>query len=138
MNIIELIGGIFSGIGKTAIDIRTAFTGKDPALDAKLQELVLQIDAQRDSAIVALAQAQIEVNKVEAASGSKFVSWARPSVIWIGSIVIFYTYVLHPLLTAAGAHLPVLEMSELWPVITGILGLGVMRSAEKFKGVATP
>jgi hypothetical protein len=30
---------------------------------------------------------------------------------------------------------PVLQLSEMMPVLLGMLGLGGMRSAEKFKGV---
>lgn len=135
--ITDLIAGVFGGLGKTAIDVRTAITGKDPAAEAKIQELIVQLDAQRFTALAAIDQAQLDVAKVEAASTNIFIAGARPAILWIGGFVILYTYVLFPFFVAFGLNLPKLDMAELWPVITGILGLGAMRTAEKFKRVAS-
>ena len=85
-------------------------------------------------------KAQIEVNKIEAASSSFFKSGWRPSVGWICSFALGYHFVLQPMLvfglTAAGYQLvlPEFDMSTLMTVLMGLLGLGGMRSFEKVKG----
>jgi hypothetical protein len=134
--ITDLIAGIVGGLGKTAIDLRTAITGKDPAQDAKLAQLALELETQKAVAEAAITSGQLEVNKVEAASPKMFIAGARPAILWIGALVILYNYVLSPLLRAAGVALPELALSDLWPVITGILGLGTMRTVEKLQGAA--
>ena len=74
-----------------------------------------------------LALAQIEVNKAEAASGSTFA----------------YHFVLQPLLVFLVAlmgwsvpQLPEFDMASLMTVLGGLLGLGSLRTFEKFKGVS--
>lgn len=89
-----------------------------------------------------LAQAQIEVNKQEAANPSVFVAGARPFIMWICASAFAWNFVLQPilifLLTVSGhpVHdLPVLSSSEIMTVLFGILGLGAYRSYERVKGV---
>ena len=108
--------------------------------DASIREqAAMQIAAQ----VHAQTMAQIEVNKVEAASQSLFVAGWRPFVGWCCGASYAYTFVLQPflifILTAAQvnvdiAQLPVLDMGELGVVLFGMLGLGAMRSWEKVKG----
>jgi hypothetical protein len=89
-----------------------------------------------------LAQGQIDVNKVEAASTSLFVSGWRPALGWVGAIALAYKYILYPfmcwvLLYYPDAHLPpASNAGELYPLIMGMLGLGGFRTYEKVKGVA--
>src|SRR3990167_1299581 len=108
--------------------------------DASIREqAAMQIAAQ----VHAQTMAQIEVNKVEAASQSLFVAGWRPFVGWCCGASYAYTFVLQPflifILTAAQvkvdiAQLPVLDMGELGVVLFGMLGLGAMRSYEKVRG----
>ena len=108
--------------------------------DASIREqAAMQIAAQ----VHAQTMAQIEVNKVEAASQSLFVAGWRPFVGWCCGASYAYTFVLQPflifILTAAQvkvdiAQLPVLDMGELGVVLFGMLGLGAMRSWEKVRG----
>jgi len=89
-----------------------------------------------------LAKAQIEVNKEEAKSSSMFVSGWRPAVGWICATGMGFNFICVPLGTfvcaAAGVdiHFTPLDISEMMPVLMGMLGLGAMRSFEKTKGVA--
>lgn len=94
----------------------------------------------------AQVMAQIEVNKVEAASQSLFVAGWRPFVGWSCGSAYAYTFVVQPflifILTAFQVHvdmaqLPILDMGELGVVLFGMLGLGAMRSWEKVKGNGT-
>jgi len=85
---------------------------------------------------------QLEINKQEASHSSIFVAGWRPFLGWVCGISFAYHFVLQPLLvfvlTLAGhaINLPVFDMQSLLTVLMGMLGLGGMRSFEKFKGVA--
>lgn len=53
-----------------------------------------------------------------------------------------YNYVAHPMLIFGLAQadylvaLPAIDLSEMMPVLLGMLGLGGLRSFEKFKGLS--
>ena len=89
-----------------------------------------------------LAKAQIEVNKEEAKSSSMFVAGWRPAVGWICATGMGFNFIFVPLgsFVAGIAGYPLeivsLDLSEMMPVLMGMLGLGAMRSFEKTKGVA--
>lgn len=90
-----------------------------------------------------LAMAQIEVNKAEAASGSIFKGGWRPFIGWVCGFAFAYHFILQPILlfgtAAAGVSLPPLpefDMSQMMPVLLGMLGLGGLRTYEKKTGVA--
>ena len=89
-----------------------------------------------------LAKGQFEVNKVEAASKSMFVAGWRPAVGWVTVIGMASNYILIPMgnfaLAVAGSEIaiPLLQMSEMMPVLLGMLGLGGMRTVEKIQKVS--
>ncbi len=110
---------------------------------AKLELLKLQQEGEfRAIEIELQAQlAQIEVNKVEAASSNPFVSGWRPAVGWVGVIGLLYTFLLRPLITFVAAiygfpPAPEIDITELMVLVTGLLGFGGLRSWERHKGVA--
>jgi hypothetical protein len=80
------------------------------------------------------ALAQLEVNKVEAAHKSLFVSGWRPAVGWSCCFALVYSTILAPILSI-WFTVPPVDSSLLTTVLMGMLGLGAMRSAEKVKGV---
>ena len=89
-----------------------------------------------------LALSQIEVNKAEAASGSIFKGGWRPFIGWVCGFAFAYHFILQPILifgaAAAGVTLPPLpefDMSQMMPVLLGMLGLGGLRTFEKQKGI---
>jgi len=88
-----------------------------------------------------LAKAQLEVNKTEAAHKSLFVSGWRPAVGWVAVIGMGCNFMVIPMANFALALaestivVPVLDTSEMMPVLIGMLGLGTMRTVEKAKGV---
>ena len=88
------------------------------------------------------AMGQLEVNKVEAQHASLFVAGWRPAVGWICVVGLAYNFLAYPLLTwlvaATGAEInpPPLLSENLMELVLGMLGLGALRSFEKFKGVA--
>ena len=88
------------------------------------------------------AMAQIEVNKVEAASNSLFKGGWRPFIGWVCGTAFAYHFVLQPLLifvmTYLGHPVPALpefDMASLMTVLGGLLGLGGLRTFEKYKGI---
>ena len=90
-----------------------------------------------------IALAQIEVNKEEAKSQSIFKSGWRPFIGWTCGVAFAYHFVGQPvivfLMAAAGYTLPPLptfDMSALLTVLGGLLGLGTLRTFEKYKGVS--
>lgn len=87
--------------------------------------------------------AQIDVNKVEAAHKSVFVSGWRPAVGWICVAALGFNYIVSPLLAWAAviwmpdAIIPQLDISELLTLLFGLLGMGTLRSYDKKAGTAT-
>ena len=82
-----------------------------------------------------LAKGQLEVNKVEAAHKSLFVSGWRPAIGWICGLSLFYSTILSPILSI-WFTVPPVDSSLLTTVLMGMLGLGAMRTVEKTKSVA--
>ena len=107
----------------------------DKDLKAKLQH---ELDQELHKANMA----QIEVNKEQAKHASLFVSGARPAIMWVCCLGLFWSFFLAPflswLIVASGstATLPAIETEGLLSLTLALLGLGGYRSFEKFKGVA--
>ncbi len=87
--------------------------------------------------------AQTEINKIEAASGSLFVSGGRPFVVWVCAFALAYAAVIEPIARfvatvgfAYSGPFPVIDTDLTMQVLLGLLGLGAYRSVEKIKGVA--
>jgi hypothetical protein len=79
--------------------------------------------------------AHIKVNEVQAAHKSLFVAGARPAIMWICALGLFYAVFAYPVLDI-WFDMPELNTDVLMPTMMGLLGLGGMRSFEKAKGVA--
>ena len=84
--------------------------------------------------------AQLDVNKMEASSSSLFVSGWRPFIGWVCGSAFAWNYLIGPMVTQIlfiVGH-PVtyvaLDLSEMMPVLLGMLGLGGLRTVEKLKG----
>ena len=88
-----------------------------------------------------LAKAQLEVNKTEAAHKNLFVAGWRPAVGWVCCLGMASNFLVIPMANFALALsdstiiIPLIELSEMMPVLLGMLGLGAMRTVEKAKGV---
>ena len=89
-----------------------------------------------------LAQAQLAVNKVEASHTSLFVSGWRPAVGWVCCLGLGCNFLFIPVanfiltITESPITVPALDLSEMMPVLLGMLGLGSLRTYEKTKNVA--
>lgn len=88
--------------------------------------------------------AQVELNKIEAGHRSIFVAGWRPFIGWVCGFALLWHFILFDLLTWVTINffphvtaLPELTGTEtLVTVLLSLLGLGAMRTAEKFGGKA--
>lgn len=125
------IGGLFSGIGQLAKDIRQAFTGEiSPEKKAEIEMKLLELEA-------AGMNAQNAVNIEEAKNPSLFVSGWRPGVGWICVAGLAMHFVINPLIVwgtqLAGRTVqpPVFDAATLMSLVIPLLGLGAYRTYEK-------
>jgi hypothetical protein len=81
-----------------------------------------------------IALQQIEVNKAEA-RGNFWQSGWRPATGWICVAGFAVNFLLSPLLSPFGIHIPQADTAVMLPVLMGMLGLGTMRTIERTKGV---
>ena len=114
------------------------------AADAKLKalELAQKGDLAALDAELRLALGQLEVNKAEAATDMFRGGW-RPAVGWVCVVGLAYQFVLQPVLpwlvALFGAQvppLPAIDNEALMVLLTGMLGLGGLRTIERVKGKA--
>lgn len=119
----------------------------DPAAKAAAQLELLKLQQTGElaalNADVSVATSQTDVNKVEAASSNFFVSGWRPAVGWVcvsafavkflgGPVIYMVAEFFNKIVT-----LPPIDVTEMMPVLIGMLGLGGFRTYEKIKGVAS-
>ncbi len=89
-----------------------------------------------------LAGKQVEVNKVEAAHKSLFVAGGRPAALWMCVLALGWHFLVQPVLDYALLLFDVIppriefDTASLMTILTGLLGLGGLRSFEKYKRVA--
>jgi len=94
-------------------------------------------------AAMLVVQGQLSVNKVEAASSSVFVAGWRPFIGWVCGSACAWNWIGLPMakmaLQLAGGpalNLEPADLTEMLPVLMGMLGLAGYRTFEKTKGVA--
>ena len=140
MSVVAAIQSILgSTVGSAFKDIVGSFKA-DPTKALEIQGQLAQVQLELQAKLIDQVSSQIDVNKVEAANASVFVSGWRPWIGWVCGIAIFTQYVGGPFVTwfAALAHHPVafptLDLNALWPLVLGMLGLGTMRTYEKVQG----
>ena len=94
-------------------------------------------------AALLVVQGQLQVNAAEAGSSSVFVAGWRPFIGWVCGAACAWNWIGLPIVKAflplaAGISLTVApaDLSEMLPVLMGMLGLGGLRTFEKVKRVA--
>lgn len=118
------------------------FPDKDAADAAKLRlfELQQQGELAELNASTDIAKAQAEVNKAEAQSDGAFKGGWRPAIGYVCAAAMCYSYIIYPVLVFSMAYWrpdikpppPVMD-EYMWELVSGMLGLGAMRSWEKRK-----
>ena len=117
------------GIGSKLIE--HFFPDPEQADAAKLKLMELQ-----QSGALAEMTGQLEINKVEAANPSLFVSGWRPFVGWICGMGLAYQFLVYPLVVGFVPEIHSLDMGTLLTLLGGMLGFGAIRMNEKINGVA--
>lgn len=118
----------------------------DPQAQADAKLKVMEMAQRGELAVLdadlKLALGQLEVNKVEAGTDMFRGGW-RPAVGWTCVFGLVYQFLMQPLLpwivTVAGGHvppLPAIDNETLMVLLTGMLGLGGLRTFERVKGRA--
>lgn len=124
---------------KTQEAVTQIIQGVDPV---KMKELDNQFQIQMAQMGISLQLAQIAVNEAEAKSTNWWVAGGRPFVMWVSGFAFAYAAVFEPIcrfiaqvLYGYNGAFPVLNTDLTMQVLMGLLGLGTMRTFEKFKGV---
>jgi hypothetical protein len=132
-----LIGPVLEIVGKVI---------PDPQAKAEMQLKILQLQQAGEfkqlETELAVALGQVEINKVEAGSESLFKSGWRPAVGWTCALAFACKFIGGPFLFVLAQFipdmkpivLPPIDMTEMLPILVGMLGLGAYRTYEKVKG----
>ena len=121
-----MLGDVVNGFGERKLRKKEL----DQAIHVKQLEGVQAIDA----GVMEVTLGQLAINNVEAAHKSIFVSGWRPFIGWVCGLGLFYNVLLNPILSV-WFTMPAVDPAQLYPVLMGMLGLGGLRTAEKFKNV---
>ncbi|NGZ94946.1 MAG: hypothetical protein CV089_02225 [Nitrospira sp. WS110] len=107
----------------------------------KEAELLDKVAAREHELELALTQqitAQLEINKIEAAHHSRFVSGWRPFIGWVCGAGLAWEFVLKPFsiffVQVFGATLPPMPdmgIGELMALVQGMLGMAALRTYER-------
>ena len=122
-------------IGGKVID--RVWPDPEKAAAAKLELFKMQ-----QSGELAAMAGQMEINKVEAANPSVFVSGWRPAIGWVCGAGFAIQFVVGPLAEWGSAFygtpvkVPSMDTGTMMPLLLGMLGLSGLRTAEKIQQVA--
>lgn len=106
------------------------------AANAKLELFKLQ-----QSGELQQMAGQLAINAEEAKSASIFVSGWRPFIGWVCGLAVAWNWIGLKIVLFIAAwygkdlHLAPADISEMMPVLMGMLGLGGLRTIEKIQGV---
>ncbi|MBC40704.1 MAG: hypothetical protein CML19_00505 [Pusillimonas sp.] len=106
------------------------------------KDLKRKLEAELKQQVIALDLAQAQANIESAKHPSLFVSGARPAILWICAFGLGWQFVFQPVfvwvlaVSGSGMAIPIIPTEGLMSLTLSLLGLGAMRSAEKFKGKA--
>ena len=131
--ITTVTGLISKGLDILFPDPAVAAQHKIDLLKLQKEGMLEELDAELKGQL-----AQLEVNKIEAASDNIFKSGWRPAFGWVGVFALASQYIVRPfapwLMEVFGVYvppIPSIDMEALWPLIFGLLGLGGLRSWDK-------
>lgn len=126
---------ILLDIGSKVID--RVFPDPAAAASAKLELIKLQ-----QSGDLAVMAGQMKINEIEAGNASLFVSGWRPAIGWVCGGACAWNWIGLPIvklglgLLAIKLELAPANLTEMLPILMGMLGLGGLRTLEKVQGVA--
>lgn len=95
-------------------------------------ELATMADKHAQEALMA----QLAINKEEA-RGNWFQSSWRPLIGWICGLSLMINYMIAPICSGFGLDIPQADMSVMMPLLLGMLGIGTLRSVDKYNKTDT-
>jgi len=126
-----------------ALDPLTAVTDLAGTVINKIWPDKTEQEKQQLAAAVMVVQGQLDINKAEASNPSTFVSGWRPFIGWVCGAACAWNWIglsvakfIALTFFAHAIDLKAADISEMMPVLMGMLGLGGLRTFEKVKGVA--
>lgn len=128
------VAGLFKGVVDKIVP--------DANLKLQLQQEMDAVGAQVEQKVLDAATAQTAVNLEDAKSLDKYKSYARPTYLYLGLVVMALNYVLLPfgnyiLGMFNQPHIVMPDSSDVNYLVYGLLGIyGTQRTAEKIKGKA--
>ena len=127
------VSGLLNSAGQFAKDIRQAITGEiSPEKKAEIEQRALEIE-------YALTKAQTDINLEEAKHSSIFVAGWRPFVGWVCGFSLGWQFIGSPIfewiikIADKNVSAPEMDTESLVTVLFALLGLGGMRTFEKYK-----
>lgn len=99
-------------------------------------------EKQELAAAVMMVNGQLAANTAQAQNPSMFVSGARPFIMWVCGAGCAWNWIGLPvakfILALAGIAIALspADLSEMMPLLLGMLGLGGLRTIERVQGVA--
>ena len=117
--------GLLSAVLPSVMEVAGRFLPEDKEKRAAAER---EIEAQLTTHLAKIDLAQLDINKTEAAHRSVFVSGWRPFIGWSCGAAMALNFIVFPLASfvlAQTGHLvklPTLDMSEMMPVLMGLLG----------------
>jgi len=133
----------FGASEKTLDGVKSAISGFTPEDTIRLRQIELDFQKFCAENAIKIDLAQIEVNKVEAASVNLFVAGWRPATGWICAAALFYIALFEPLcrfiamiIFGYTGAFPVVDTTITMQVLFGMLGLAGLRSFDKQKGTS--
>jgi hypothetical protein len=129
-----LVLGTVLEFGKDIIN--RFFPDKEKAREVEAEFLKMAMEGELKQVI-----AQLQINAVEAAHPSTWVAGWRPFYGWAGGVGFLYAVLVQPLLAWASTIKgwpvpPILDVDLLLVVVSGMLGIGGLRTYEKKQGLA--
>lgn len=130
---IGLLGAVLPGV----LEAASRFLPEDKEARAKAER---ELEAQLAKHLAAVDLAQISVNREEA-RGNWFQAGWRPCTGWVAALSFGWVYFLQPIISFVLAQfgllveLPSLDMSQMMPILMGLLGLAGYRSFEKSRRI---
>ena len=105
------------------------------------KDLKTKLSHELKTQIVSLDLVQAQTTLEQSKHSSIFVAGARPAIMWICAFGLGWQFVFQPVavwaiaVSGADVVLPIIQTEGLMSLTLALLGLGSMRTAEKWKGV---
>ena len=133
-----MIDKIFKGAGKFLGSMVGSGVGASAEQLAGAVNKVLLTPGLRAELAAKSEELQTELAKLYAGHRTLFVAGARPFILWVCGAVLVLHFMVFPvwLVIAPDIVLPLMDWQEFRNVVYMGLGLGILRTIEKQKGVA--